>query len=209
MVAFWLGGIGLSKKQATYSWLFLAVWVAVTAALGASGALVDFNRMPPPFLLFLVALVVVAVVLSSTPWGRAVAEKSSFRLLVGLQAFRLLPEIFLAVAASEGVMPPQMAWHGRNPDLLTAIIAVVLAALWPRLRCPRLWAGAFTALGLGLLANVVVVAVLSAPTPFRIYLNEPSSALVTTFPYIWLPGIHVYTALLLHALTLRKLGLPR
>jgi len=51
--------------------------------------------------------------------------------------------------------------------------------------------------------------VLSTPMPFRLFMNEPANTFVTHFPYVWLPGIHVWTALFLHVLLLRQLWRKR
>ena len=60
-------------------------------------------------------------------------------------------------------------------------------------------------MGLGLLFNVVTVAILSFPFPFRVFMNEPSNIWVTHFPYIWLPTIMVAAAFLGHLTIFRKL----
>ena len=59
--------------------------------------------------------------------------------------------------------------------------------------------------GLALLANIVIVSVLSAPVPFRVFMNEPASVFVTTVPYVWLPAILVQAAWFGHLLVFRNL----
>lgn len=184
----------------------LLVLFAVTGAVGLSGALADFSRVPPPFAGFLLAVVLLAVGTALSPWGARLAQATPLRLLIGLQAFRLLPETLLDLAWRDGVAPVQMTFHGRNGDGLTALLALVLAATWPRLRHHRAVAWLFSGVGLALLANILIIALLSAPTPLRVFADEPSSAFVTRFPFIWLPGIQVFAALLLHAITIRKLA---
>jgi len=56
-----------------------------------------------------------------------------------------------------------------------------------------------------LLLNILVIAVLSMPTPFRYFQNEPSNTLVAQFPFILLPGILVPIAYTLHIFSLRQL----
>jgi len=59
--------------------------------------------------------------------------------------------------------------------------------------------------GLLVLANIVVVAVLSTPYPFRYFMNEPGNTIVFNFPFVWLPSFVVPFALLLHLISIRRL----
>jgi hypothetical protein len=58
-------------------------------------------------------------------------------------------------------------------------------------------------MGLALLLNVMIVSVLSMPTPLRHFHNEPASTFVTYFPYIWLPTYLVQVAWMSHLLIYR------
>jgi hypothetical protein len=64
---------------------------------------------------------------------------------------------------------------------------------------------AWNLIGLGLLVNVVTIAMLSAPTPFRVFLTEPATTIVTYAPYVWLPAFIVQAALFGHLLVFRWL----
>jgi hypothetical protein len=182
-----------------------ALILLLTGILGLSGVLADFNSMPPRFFFFIAALFITSLLVASSPWGGRVIHHVPLRVLIGLQGFRILPEILLDLAYREGLAPIQMTWHGRNLDILSALTALLLAGLWNQLPNVKRWAWAQSILGLALLVNIVSIAVLSAPLPFRVFMNEPANTFVAHFPYIWLPGIHVLTALTLHGLTLRRL----
>jgi hypothetical protein len=56
-----------------------------------------------------------------------------------------------------------------------------------------------------LLLNILVIAVLSMPTPFRYFQNEPANTLVAKFPFVLLPGILVPIAYTMHIFSLRQL----
>lgn len=64
-------------------------------------------------------------------------------------------------------------------------------------------------LSLGLLINIVTIALLSIPTPFRVFMNEPANTLVAHFPFILLPGMLVPLAYGLHFLSMRQLKLTQ
>ena len=58
-------------------------------------------------------------------------------------------------------------------------------------------------------AAIVTIAVLSTPTPLRMYAHDPANTFVTRLPWVWLPGFLVPAALLGHLLTFRKLARMR
>jgi hypothetical protein len=58
-------------------------------------------------------------------------------------------------------------------------------------------------------ALVVVVALLSAPTPLRMFWNAPANVWITGAPWIWLPTVMVLAALLGHLLVWRRLRADR
>jgi hypothetical protein len=63
----------------------------------------------------------------------------------------------------------------------------------------------WNALGLLLLANIVTVAVLSAPSPLRVFRNAPANSWVAHAPWVWLPAVLVQAALFGHLLVFRAL----
>lgn len=205
---FWAKRSFLKGSDFRIAVVSLMLILAMTAVIGKLGVLADFSKQPPPFMGLIVGVLALAVVASLSPWGARLESQTTLRTLVGLQSFRVLPEILLDLAWRDGLAPIQMTFHGRNFDIVTAITAMVLWCLWPRLKSEKAWAWGHTFLGLGLLLNILTIAVLSAPTAFRVFMEEPANTFVTTFPYIWLPGIHVLMALILHGITLRKLLAP-
>ena len=99
-----------------------------------------------------------------------------------------------------------MTFEGRNFDILVGITAPFIAYYcfvkksWP-LKVALVWNIA----GVLLLANIVIVAVLSTPYPFRQFMNEPANTVIFSFPFVWLPGFVVPFALLLHLIAIRRL----
>lgn len=105
----------------------------------------------------------------------------------------------------QGRVPVQMTFAGRNFDILTGILALVVAALAMRNRLPAWGLLLWNRLGLGLLCNIVSIALPSTPTPLRVFLNEPANTIIATAPYIWLPVFLVPAALFGHLLVFRRL----
>lgn len=109
-------------------------------------------------------------------------------------------------------LPPRartilIAWlEGRNVDILVGLTPLPVAWLcFVRRVWPRGAALAWNVAGIAILANIVMHALLSAPTPFQALWTEPPTTIITTLPYIWLPGFLVPLALSLHVASLRTL----
>jgi uncharacterized membrane protein len=123
-----------------------------------------------------------------------------------MQSFRIIVELLLLFAFMAGKLPVQMTFEGRNFDVLTGILALPVGYILARKKtnAPKL-AIAFNIVGIILLLNILVIAVLSMPTSIRYFMNEPSNTLVGQFPFILLPGVLVPIAYTMHIFSLRQL----
>jgi hypothetical protein len=182
-------------------------YLVVPGVLALAGALDRYDARPPPPLLVPVALILLTVILALSPWGKRVAASVGVRALVGLQVFRLPVELLLHRLYGEGVVPVQMTFAGLNFDVVTALVALVLALWMSRRELPRGVVLAWNILGLALLANIVAVAILSTPAS-QAFAGTPPNLLPSAFPFVWLPSFLVQLALASHVLLFRFLG-PR
>lgn len=195
---------GAALRTAVLGAVGTAAWMAVTLAAAARG-LLAFGPVPPPFaLLFLVTVAGTATVGFSRV-GKRLATGLPLAALVGVQGFRLPLELAMHRAYVEGVMPVQMSFSGLNFDILTGLGAILVAALLPMDRMPLRGVWIWNCVGSVLLLNVVTIAWLSAPTPLRIFVNEPANVWITQPPFVWLPAVMVAFALLGHILVFRRL----
>jgi len=179
-------------------------WAALNAGLAASGVL---NHFEPPRIMGLLVVEILALVwLWRSDLGGRVAALP-LGLLVGFQSFRLLVELLIHQAVVEGIAPPQMTWTGWNFDIVVGVSALIVGPLAGRLPTSalRIWNLACA----GILVVVVIVAVLSMPTPLRVFSDGPPNVWITQLPFIWLPSILVFAALAGHVLTARHLGIRR
>ncbi|HEU4562216.1 MAG TPA: hypothetical protein VFS20_30585 [Longimicrobium sp.] len=193
-------------KRGLRAAVLTALWLAVTFAAGASGRL-SFATMPPTMMLALLVMWAIALRIGLGPVGARLAEHTPLVLLVGVQAFRLPLELLMHRAYTEGLMPGQMSFSGRNFDIVTGTSALLLAlamVVW-RERVPLRLVAAWNVMGTLLLANVLTVAMLSAPTPLRVFMNEPANVWITASPWIWLPAVFVMAAIAGHIIVFRRL----
>jgi hypothetical protein len=189
-------------------WAFVAGaaglgWLALHAGIAESGILVG-SGMPPPVMPYFVVTMLLAVVLAFSGVGRRLAALP-IGMLVGLHAFRLPLEWLLHELYLTGELPVQMTWSGYNFDVVTGVSALLIASASLRLDIPRWVYLAWNVVGLLLLVNVVTIALLSAPLPFRQFMEGPPVVLVYHAPFNWILNVHVFTALVGHLVLFRAL----
>jgi hypothetical protein len=181
-----------------------AAWMAITWRAAASGLLRDWNATPPPFLIFLIASLGVACLIAFTPLGRRLAFGVPLWALVLVQLFRFPLELAMHRLTTLRIMPEQMTYTGRNFDILTGATALLVAWWLATGRGGRALALTWNVLGSLLLANVVIVAVLSTPR-FRFFGDDRLNIFVAYPPFVWLPAVMVVAALAGHLLIFRRL----
>ncbi len=186
----------------------LILWLGFTGVTAWLGVL-SFETIPPTMLILLVMAFVLTVVTAFSSVGTQLAATVPLSLLVGFQSFRILVEIWLHRGYEAGLFPVQMTYSGLNFDIVSGATALVLGVLIWKRNVPAGVIQAWNILGTILLVAIIIVAVLSAPLPFRVFNNGPANTWVTGFPGVWLPAILVQAALLGHLLVFRRLARER
>ena len=193
-----------ASRQGAVAAVLSVAWIAATALLASRGVLRMWG--PPTMGLVLGPTLVIPIAIALSPLGRRIVATIPIAWLVGFQGFRILVEMLLHRAYGEGLMPVQMSWSGRNFDVVSGITAVAVGFwLATAARPSSLLVALWNTLGVALLANILVLALLSAPTPFRFFANDPPNVWITRAPWVWLPAVMVLAAILGHALVIRWL----
>jgi hypothetical protein len=206
------GGVEAGRRR-RWTWaaaLGLALWLALTAALALSGALRDFGARPPRVFLVIAPAFLGTLLLGLSPWVGRAAKALPGAWIVAAQSFRVPVEAILWLLVAQRALPEIMTFTGRNWDVVTGLSAPLVAWLGFRHRRPArgavlLW----NLLGLALVTNVVTRGILSAPTPFRVFVTDPPNVIIADFPFVWLPCFVVPVAYFLHIVSLRQLGSVR
>ena len=187
------------------------IWLVVTAVGADFGWFADFEVMPPRVGLALGLALAFCIWFATSGFVGPLLRQAPPHWLLHAQAFRIVMEVLLWAAYQAGAAPALITWEGRNWDLIAGLAALAIGE-WVRRRgmaSARLGVLLFHAGGLALLVNVVVHALLAAPTPFQSLFVEPSTAIVAGWPWIWLPTFIVPTAVMLHVLSLRQVLMLR
>lgn len=180
-------------------------WFGVVYGLAASGVLGAFERMPPKIPLVALSAVGIALLVS-----RVAAVKEALRVMpswwpVAFQTFRAPLEVALYLLFTAGQLPEQMTFAGRNFDVLVGVSAPVMAFLIATKRAPPWVQWLWQLAAVGLLINVVSIAITSAPGPLHLDWPGAPLTIVAQWPYALLPGFLVPCAVLGHVLAISKL----
>ncbi len=184
----------------------LAGWGVFASVLALSGFLSNFDTFPPRMVIVIGIPLVTLIAVTFSKTARELLPHVPAVSLVKYQVFRVFVEILLWMAFIQNLIPQQMSFEGRNFDVFSGLLAVVVTLWFSTNRRVIFW---YNVVSLGLLINIVSIAVLSLPTPFRVFMNEPSSAIAATFPFVWLPAFLVPLAYGLHFLSLRQISASR
>ena len=173
------------------------VWLTAVLFVVASGWLEGGQRR---LLLFALAMNAMSLGVGFSPIGRWLSLLPVWAL-VAFQGFRLPLELVLHSWVAQGVIPLTMTWSGRNWDIISGVLALIAA-----LFCRRsvVWAWIANGVGLGLLINVMRVAVLSSPVSFG-WPVEPKLELIYHLPYALIIPVCIGGALIGHIALSRAL----
>jgi hypothetical protein len=188
----------------------LALWLVPPAVAARAGVLDRYDSVPPPVFLMVATYTVATSALAFSRLGDRLIVSLGLAGVIGLQGFRIAVEWVLHRLYLDGAIPVQMTYAGRNFDIVSGVTGAALG-LWLLLGRPvsKGVAAAWNVLGLALLVNIVTIAILSTPVPFRAFMNEPANRLPGVFPFVWLPMFLVQVALLGHLLVFRMLRSSR
>jgi hypothetical protein len=182
----------------------IILWAAFVSAWSFSGKMSDFTLFPFNFMpVILIPAIAAMLFISSKGLGEIIQLVPPARI-IRLQSFRLFVEVLLWLLFIQNLLPVQMTFEGRNFDILAGVSAPLIAMLASRGRISKTAIVVWNVIGLCLLLNIVVIAILSTPSPWRLFTNEPANFIVTYFPISWLPGVLVPLAYYLHFISLRQ-----
>ncbi len=167
-VAILIAGIAhyLNRRTALGVLAGLSVWLVYTGSLASFGVLTNTTMRPPgiaflgvPVILFLLLFIV------RTSARPQLALAFPLWILLGTQCFRIIVELFLHQLWLENLVPRMLTFNGANLDIYIGATAPLIAWWSTRGRWGANIALAWNILGLLVLANVVVRAVLTTPRP--------------------------------------------
>jgi hypothetical protein len=184
----------------------ILAWMLIQAIISLTGFYRIPNSLPPRFILLIGPGIIFSILLLVTKRGKEFIDKLDLKTLTLMHSIRIPVEITLYFVYSAGLIPVLMTFEGNNFDIISGLTAPLIfyfVFIIKKLnrRALLLW----NFLCLGLLINVLIIAILSAQTPFqKLAFDQPNMG-VTYFPFIWLPCVVVPIVLIGHLSAIRQL----
>lgn len=212
LFAFIIFAVGFSRyyKGTRYQWITgitAGAWLAISGCLSYTGFFTNYEAMPPRMVFGIGPPLLLLVILLLIRRSRLFLLQIPLFTLTYLHLVRIPVEIVLWWLYRQGLVPEMMTFEGMNWDILSGITAPFVAHFLnenkPRHR-PFIWVWNIAAVGL--LLNVVIRGILSAPYATQMLSFDQPNAGVTIFPFIWLPVFIVPLVLLSHLISLIKVG---
>ena len=194
------------KRMGGLLLIFLG-WIGGQALLSLNGFYLQWETIPPRYgLLLIPALIAILTVLSVPRLYHPIAFLSLEKLTY-LQVFRFPLELFfLSGLYASGIGPEIVTFEGRNFDIIMGLTAPLVAYLcFTKKIVPQQFALIWHLFSLALVVNVVVHAILSAPTPFQQFAFDRPLTIAAYLPYIYLPAVLVPIALFSSMFSIKKL----
>ena len=182
--------------------------VRLVLAIGATGALDPALGLGVPGLGLTVALPVALLAgafFSLSPIRDAMLA-IPLPALVAVNAIRVLGVIFVILHAA-GELPAPFAPSAGWGDIFVGVTALPVA--WSMLRFgarARPLALLWNTIGIADLINAVALGALSAPGPIQVFAGPPSSAAMTTLPWLMIPGFLVPCLMFIHIVIFYRLA---
>jgi len=195
---------GSASKLLTF---IIPFWMLLTGVLALGGFYQQFQVVPPLVITCAVLPANLLIIVYFIFFRKTFIERLSLRSLTLLHFVRLPVELVLLGLFQGGFVPQIMTFEGRNFDILSGVTAPIIFWLAFRdgvVRRPLLIV--WNLFALGLLANIVITAFFSFPSPMQRFGFEQPNVGLTYFPFIWLPAIIVPTVLFAHLASLWKLA---
>lgn len=192
-----------NSKVGLFSILLLML---VQALIGLTGFFQDFSAVPPRFPVLIGPGLLITLILFLTKKGKAFIDSLDIRYLTILHTIRVPVEIGLYFLFVSKMIPELMTFEGYNFDILSGLSAPLIYYLvFVSGKGNKTLLLIWNFICLGLLINIVTIAILSAPLPFQKLAFDQPNIGVVYFPYLWLPGIIVPLALFSQLAAIRQL----
>ena len=186
--------------------IILLAWMTLQGLIGQTDYLKQTEAMPPHLALMVLPVIILILALFILPGGKRFIDSLDLKMLTILHIVRIPVELVLYWLFLHQVAPQIMTFEGRNLDIICGLTApVVYYFYFIKKQMNSNFLILWNIICLGLLFNIVGIAILSAPFPFQQFGLEQPNIAVLYFPFSWLPTIVVPLVLLSHLASIRQL----
>lgn len=198
----------LTRKKAIPIFTVLSIWLTIQAVLTLKNIYnSDITTFPPKIILTgILPTILTITLLFATLKGREFIDSLPLKNLTYLNIVRIPVEIVLYWLFLYKAIPELMTFEGRNFDILAGITATFIAYFGlTKNKLNRKTILIWNLICVGLLINIVVNALFSAPSPIQKFAFDQPNIAILNFPFSWLPTFIVPIVLFGHLTSIRQL----
>ncbi|WP_281322519.1 hypothetical protein [Flavobacterium aestivum] len=196
------------RKKASIILFGSIIWLFIQAVLTFNNFYnSNVNLFPPKIALFgVLPLIITIVLLFAKARGRKFIDSLPLAKITYLHMLRIPVEIVLFCLFLNKAVPEVMTFAGRNFDIIAGLTAPLIAYYGFKKRALNRKIILFwNFICLGLLVNIVVIAILSIPSPMQKFGFDQPNIAVLNFPFSWLPTFIVPIVFFGHLVSIRQL----
>ncbi len=180
------------------------IWILVIGISSYLGFWENTTSFPPRMIILFLSIIGLVVFLFRQIEVTDIHEG----WLTSIHILRIPVELTLLKLFLSGQLPEIMTFQGWNFDIVVGITAIPLLFMyWFKVQISPTLLRYWNIFGIVMLAIIVTVAILSAPTPLQQLAFEQPNRAVTQFPYTFLPAVVVPLVFISHLLTLKRLAM--
>lgn len=197
-----------TRKKSNLILIGLGAWIVLQTILTLNNFYNNnLKSLPPKIILFgILPPILVIILLFVSSKGRQCIDSLPLKNITYLNIVRIPVEIVLFWLFINKAIPELMTFEGRNFDILAGISAPFMAYLvFTKKKLSRNVLLIWNFVCLGLLLNIVINALLSAPSPLQKFAFEQTNIAILNFPFSWLPTFIVPVILFGHLVSITQL----
>jgi hypothetical protein len=197
----------ITRRNANKILAGLIGWLAIQAFLSLGNVYHSNPEARPPriFVMGVLPVLLTIIILFGTQQGRRFTDSLPLLPLTWLNVVRIPVEGVLFWLFLHKAIPEIMTFEGRNFDIFAGITAPFIAIGIMKGKINKQVTLAWHFICLGLLINIMVIAFLSAPSPFqKLAFDQPNIA-VLHYPFSWLASFVAPLVLFGHLVSIRKI----
>jgi hypothetical protein len=184
--------------------LGVGLWFLFISIVAFLGIFSDFTSIPPRLPIALVIPLIVLIFFLRFEHLDSILAHTPPQWFLNIQSFRFFVEILLWFLFLAHSLPERMTFEGYNFDIIAGITGPIFAYLCFANQQHKKWlAILWNVVGILLLINIVAIALMTMPTPFKVF--QEDNTIIGAFPFPLLPTILVPIAYYMHVLSLRQL----
>ncbi len=184
----------------------IVVWIMLQSILSLSGFYRSTNKFPPRFPFLLLPPIILIITLFNTKKGKHFIDSLNIKNLTIFQIIRVPVELVLFWLFMYKSVPQLMTFEGRNFDIFSGLSAPIIYYFgFSKNKLSTKILIAWNFICLGLVINIAINGLLSAPTAFQQFAFEQPNIAIQYFPFVLLPSVIVPLVIFSHLVSIRQL----